>query len=450
MGRCSRLQRWVVPDLANALAAWKLSRSVAGMVRLRPAWPFRAAAPPSRESTTAWAGHARGSFEYRRLNAALCLAGVATFMMLYSAQALLPSLTAEYGASPATASLVLSATTGALALCLIPATVVGDRWGRVRVMTVSLTVATALGLLVPLAPSFAVLLVIRLLQGVAMAGLPALAMAHLVDEVHSRAVGRAMGLYIAGNTVGGLSGRLLASAVADVAGWRWGMAAVALLAVVCTVAFRLLLPASRAVQPRPASARVLAQRLGQHLRDPGIRSLCLISFLLMSAFVTVYNYLGYRLLAPPFALSQTVVGLVFLAYLAGTSSSPIAGALGDRFGRKVVLWASVLFGIGAAVLTLPDSLPLVLTGLVGLTVAFFAAHSVASAWISRRALRGRAQAAALYLLAYYAGSSAGGSLGGVAFGLGEWPAVVVYVALLFLAALALAMRLRRLAPTRSA
>jgi YNFM family putative membrane transporter len=317
-------------------------------------------------------------------------------------------------------------------------------------MTMSLIVATALGLLVPLAPSFAVLLVLRLLQGVAMAGLPALAMAHLSDEVHPGAVGRAMGLYIAGNTVGGLSGRLLASAVADLAGWRWGMAAVAFLAVLCTVAFRLLLPASRAAPPQPARARVLAQRLAQHLRDPGIRSLCLISFLLMSAFVTVYNYLGYRLLAPPFGLSQTIVGLVFLAYLAGTSSSPIAGALGDRFGRKVVLWTSVLLGIGAAALTLPDALPLVLAGLVGLTVAFFAAHSVASTWVSRRALRGRAQASALYLLAYYAGSSVGGSLGGVAFGLGGWPAVVAYVALLFLTALALAIRLRRLPPAQPA
>lgn len=416
------------------------------MMRGRPARRPRAATPPTGDGTGAWAGHARGSWEYRRLNAALLLAGVATFAMLYAVQALLPLLSEEYGAPPATASLALSVTTGALALCLIPATVVADRWGRVRVMTVSLTVATALGLLVPLAPSFAILLVLRLLQGVAMAGLPALAMAHLTDEVHPGAVGRAMGLYIAGNTVGGLSGRLLASAVADVAGWRWGMAAVALLAVVCTVAFRLLLPASRAAQPQPAPARALAARLAQHLRDPGIRSLCLLSFLLMSAFVTVYNYLGYRLLAPPFGLSQTVVGLVFLAYLAGTSSSPIAGALGDRFGRKVVLWTSVLFGIGAAALTLPDSLPLVLAGLVGLTVAFFAAHSVASTWVSRRALRGRAQASALYLLAYYAGSSVGGSLGGVAFGLGEWPAVVAYVALLFLAALALAVRLRRLAP----
>jgi YNFM family putative membrane transporter len=410
----------------------------------------RAVAPPTAHPTAAWTGHARGSPEYRRLNAALWLAGVATFTMLYAAQALLPLMTQEYGTPPATASLVLSVTTGALALCLIPATVAGDRWGRVRVMTVSLTAATVLGLLVPLAPSFAVLLALRLLQGVAMAGLPALAMAHLTDEVHPGAVGRAMGLYIAGNTVGGLSGRLLASAVADLAGWRWGMAAAAFLGVVCTVAFRLLLPAPRASQPQSASARVLGQRLVQHLRDPGIRSLCMIGFLLMSAFVTVYNYLGYRLLAPPFGLSQTLVGLVFLAYLAGTSSSPIAGALGDRFGRKVVLWTSVLFGIGAATLTLPDALLLVLAGLVGLTVAFFAAHSVASTWVGRRALAGGAQASALYLLAYYAGSSAGGALGGVAFGLGEWPAVIAYVVLLFLAALALALRLRRLAPVRPA
>lgn len=410
----------------------------------------RRPAPAAARAATGhdWAGHVRGTRDYRRLNAALWLAGVATFTMVYAVQALLPAFTREYGAPPATASLALSATTGALAVALVPVTALADRWGRVRVMTLSLALAVALGLLAPLAPTFPALLAVRLAQGVAMAGIPALAMAHLTDEVHVGDVGRAMGLYIAGNTVGGLSGRLVASAVADVAGWRWGLAAVGVLAVACAVAFRLLLPPPRAAQPPAAPLALLARRSAEHLRDPGIRALCLTSFLLMSAFVTVYNYLGYRLLAEPFALSQAVVGLVFLAYLAGTSSSPIAGALGDRFGRRTVLWASILAGLGAVALTLPDVLPLVLAGLVGVTVAFFAAHSVASAWVGRRAVEGRAQASALYLVSYYAGSSAGGTLGGLAYGWADWPGVVAYVGLLFLAALALALRLRRLPPVR--
>jgi YNFM family putative membrane transporter len=291
-----------------------------------------------------------------------------------------------------------------------------------------------------------VLLVLRAAKGIAIAGLPALAMAHLSEEVRHAAVGVAMGLYVAGNTVGGMSGRLLASAVGDAAGWRAGLAAVGCLALLCAAAFWFLLPPATAVPAAVSLPGSSPGHLRRHLRDPGIRRLCLTSFVLMGAFVTVYNFLGYRLLDEPFGLSPTAAGLVFLAYLAGTASAPTAGRLGDRFGRRPVLLGGVLLALGAALLTLSEVLAVVLVGLVLFTVGFFTAHTSASGMVGNRARTGRSHAAALYLLSYYAGSSLGGWVGGIAYERGQWPGMVAYVCGLLVVALGLALLLRRTPP----
>jgi YNFM family putative membrane transporter len=390
-------------------------------------------------------GHARGTAGYRRLVAAVWAAGVGSFTLLYAPQALLPLISEDLRVSPSTAALVVSVATGTLALALLPMSALAERVGRTRLMTVALTAAALLGLLAPLAPTIELLVLVRGLQGVAIAGLPALAMAHLSEEVEPGAVGGAMGLYVAGNTMGGLSGRLLASAVADVGGWRAGLAAVGVLALACVIAFRLLLPPPTAV-PEPNAPGVARAHLVRHLHDAGVRRLCLTSFVIMSAFVTVYNFLGYRLLEPPFSLSQTLVGLVFVTYLAGTLTAPSAGRLGDRVGRRAVLLVSVLLGLGALALTLSDALVLVLLGLVLFTVGFFGAHTSASGMVGNRATTGRSQASALYLLAYYAGSSLGGYVGGLAYEAGAWPGVVAYVGALMVGALGLALLLRRTPP----
>jgi YNFM family putative membrane transporter len=395
-------------------------------------------------------GHARGTSGYRRLVGAVWAAGVGSFALLYAPQALLPLISADLGIVPSTAALIVSVTTGALGLALLPMAYLADRVGRTRLMTLALASAAVIGLLAPLAPSIELLLVLRAAQGVAIAGVPALAMAHLSDEVRPASLGAAMGLYIAGTTVGGLSSRVVSGAVADAAGWRAGMAAVAAVGLLSVVAFRLALPPPSApATPAAAAAPAALGLLTRHLRDPGIRRLCLTAAVLMAAFVTVYNFLGYRLLAEPFGLSPLLVGLVFVTYLAGTLGSPVAGRLGDRVGRRAVLLVSVLLTLAAALITLVDRLAAVLVGLVLLTVGFFAAHTAASGMVGNRARVGRAQAAALYLLAYYGGSSIGGWIGGFAYERGAWPGVVGYVSALLVLGLGAALLLLRTPPLRS-
>jgi MFS transporter, YNFM family, putative membrane transport protein len=365
-------------------------------------------------------------------------AGAAIFALLYSAQAVLPQISAEFQVSPASAGLTMSAATAALALAIVPASALSERWGRARVLVWAVTAAAVLGVLLPFSPTYGILLAVRALQGVAMAGMPAVAMAYLADEIHPSALAGAVGTFVAGNGLGGLSGRLLAGVVSDAGGWRWGLGAVSLLSMLCAGTFVVLL---RGLPSHPPT-RSAGDGVRVHLRDPLLRRLFVAGFVLMGGFVTIYNYLSYRLLNPPFDLPPAVVGLIFLAYLAGTAASALAGRLADRRGARFVLAGSVLVAIAAVLLTVPDVLPAVLAGLVLVTAGFFAAHAVASGWVSRHAATARAQAAGVYLFAYYFGSSVGGWIGGLVFERGGWTATVLYVAVLFAVALLPARRSR--------
>ncbi|MEU3186991.1 MFS transporter [Streptomyces sp. NPDC006923] len=362
---------------------------------------------------------------FRRMSFALFAAGVATFALLYSTQALLPAISAGFDVTAGRASWTVSAATGALALFVLPLSALSERFGRRTLMSVSLVVAVAVGLLVPFAPSLEWLVALRAVQGAALAGLPASAMAFLAEEVRPKALVAAIGLFVAGNSVGGMSGRILTGWVAQLWGWRAALGAVGLLAVVCAVAFRVLLPKARNFTPRSLSPRGLARTVGGHLADPLLRRLYAIGALFMTVFGAVYTVIGYRLVEAPFNLPQGIVGSVFLVYLVGTASSAAAGRLVGRLGRRGALYLAVGTTAAGLLLSLLDTLPAVLLGLVLITAGFFAGHAVASSSVSRTAKTGRAQASALYQSAYYLGSSAGGTLGAVAFHAGGWAATVL-------------------------
>lgn len=379
----------------------------------------------------------------RRVRLGLVAASLATYALLYTPQPLLPLIAGGFRVSPAAASLAMSAGTGALALAVIPVSSLSEVYGRGRIMTISAITAGALGLAAPLADSLGALVGIRIVQGVALAGLPATAMAYLAEEVEQASLGRVMGVYIAGNSVGGLSGRIISGALASAGGWRIATAGVGSMAFVCAIAFAFLLPKSVFFTPAPLRLRALSATLWRNLADTAQLRLYLIGFTLMGAFVTVYNYIAFRLSAAPFHLPASIIGALFAVYLTGTYSSSAAGHLSDRIGRYRVLCASVVVAAVGAALTLPALLPFVVCGLIVLTGGFFAAHSVASGWVSGRAQVAPAQASALYLCLYYVGGSIAGSAGGVFYSRGGWPLTIAFVAALLAIALASAATLHR-------
>jgi YNFM family putative membrane transporter len=389
-----------------------------------------------------WPGHARGSTAYGRLLAALFCAGVATFAQLYSPQAVLPLIAADLGVGAASAALMVSASTVGLAIGVIPWSTLADRIGRVNAISISVTGATTVGLLVPFAPTFQLLLAGRFLEGLIVGGVPAIAVAYLTEEIDPVHAARAAGTFVAGTTIGGLTGRLVSSPVAEIAGWRIGVFTVAVVCGIAALSFVKLAPQPRGFVPSNRSGTnpegSLAQRLFANLRCRRQLTLFAQAFLLMGGFVALYNYLGFRLSGAPFYLPPFAVSLVFLAYLAGTWASSRAGAEASRFGRKAVLVASVAVMIGGVAITLSDNVIAVLAGLVIATAGFFGAHSIAAGWTGRSAPVGKAQASSLYNLFYYGGSSVIGWFGGLAFDGYGWTAVAATIIVLAVIAAAAA------------
>ena len=385
-------------------------------------------------SPQVWAGHSRGSAAYGRLLAALFCAGVATFAQLYSPQAVLPLIAADLHIGAATAALTISASTIGLAIGVIPWSTVADRIGRVRAITLSVTVAAVVGLLVPFAPTYELLLAGRFLEGLLIGGVPAIAIAYLTEEIDPAHAARAAGTFVAGTTIGGLLGRVVSSPVAQVAGWRMGVFTVAALCCVAAFGFVKLAPQPFGFVPSKESGTnpegTLVRRLTANLRSPRQLALFAQGFLLMGGFVAMYNFLGFRLMGAPFHLSPFVVSLVFVAYLAGTWASARAGAEASRFGRKRVLLVSAAIMAAGVAITLSDNLFVVLAGLLIATAGFFGAHSIASGWTGRSAPVGKAQASSLYNLFYYGGSSVFGWFGGVAYDGYGWGAVALTIVVL--------------------
>ncbi|MBU7596713.1 MFS transporter [Streptomyces sp. P38-E01] len=359
----------------------------------------------------------------RRINLALFVLGLATFALLYATQALLPALSADFGVTPARAAWTVSGATLALAVSVLPLSILSERFGRRRVMTVSVLVAVAVGLLLPLTPNMDTLIVLRVLQGAAIAGVPASAMAYLAEESRPRALVGAVGLFVAGNSIGGMSGRVLTGWAADLWGWRTALLTVALMALACALLYRLLLPAPRNFSPAPLRPRVLLATVRGHLATPLLRRLYVLGMVFMSVFGAVYTVVGYRLI-DDFGLSQTLVGAVFVIYLVGTVSSAGAGRIVARLGRRGALYLAIGTTLLGLLLTLHASLGAVVAGLVLVTAGFFAGHATASGSVSGTATSGRAQASALYQVACYVGSSAGSTLAALAYHLVGWGGAV--------------------------
>ncbi len=384
----------------------------------------------------------RGSTAFWRVTLALFAAGFATFALLYCVQPILPVLSHDFAISPASSSLALSCATAMLALGLLISGPLSDAFGRKNVMVTALLLASVCTLISTRMQSWHGILLLRMLMGLALSGVAAVAMSYLAEEIHPSQIAFAMGLYISGNSIGGMSGRLLTGVLTDFFGWRLALTAIGCCALAAALMFWKILPPSRHFRPLSLRPRSLLISLHLHWRDAALPWLFAEGFLLMGAFVTLFNYIGYRLMGSPWQLSQAVVGLLSVVYLTGTWSSPKAGLMTARFGRAPVLLGFLGLMLAGLLLTLFSALWLVILGLLLFAAGFFAAHSVASSWIGPRARRAKGQAASLYLFCYYLGSSLAGTLGGLFWHRFGWPGVGGFIAVLLVLALLVGWRLK--------
>lgn len=367
----------------------------------------------------------RGSPAYRNAGVALFLAGFASFSAIYCVQPLLPDFARHFHVNPTESSLTLSLTTGFLSVSIVILGAFSQTLGRRGLMFVSMVLASLLNIAAALSTSWHGLLAARALDGLALGGVPAVAMAYLAEEIEPTHLGRAMGLYIAGTALGAMIGRVGMGMLTEFTDWRTALGVLGGLGLLSALGFLVLLPKSRNFVARHGMTLVDHIRLWRGcLRNPALVRLYATGFVLTSIFVTVFNYATFRLSGPPFSLGQTAISLIFLVQAFGVVSSSVAGALVHRLGRRPLMAAAFLTMLAGILLTLIAALPAMVLGVILLTSGFFIGHSVTSSSVGPLAGSAKGHAASLYLLFYYVGSSVTGSVGGWFWEHGGWIAIV--------------------------
>lgn len=384
-----------------------------------------------------------GTRPFRAILLSLFLAGFAIFSSLYCVQPMMPFLAKFFHVSATQSSFPLSFSTSALALGVLFAGVISDRYGRKNIMVFALF-STALLLLLSVAfPRWEIFLATRLVLGMAVSGVASVAMTYIGEEISQKDVGFAMGLYISGTAIGGMSGRLIAGVLLDFTTWQIATLLIGVINIVIATIFYLVLPASRHFVATRLSPYLLKKAFQNTLADRRLGLLFLQGFILMGCFVSVFNYMSYHLLEQPIALSQTWIGLISVAYLSGIYSSPRAAAWSRKYGRDRVIFYMLLAMLLGLWVMRSEILVFILLGLVIFTFSFFAAHSTASSWVSIQALQYRAVAASLYLFCYYLGSSLLGSASGLVWEQWGWLGIQFEISIFLLIGLYAAYHLRQ-------
>ena len=384
-----------------------------------------------------------GSKSFTAILWSLFFAGFASFSSLYCVQPMMPIFAKFFQVTPTHSSFPLSFSTVALAIGLLFTGFISDRFGRKPIMVCALFLVSILLLISASFPIWEIFLSTRILIGLAVSGVAAVAMTYIGEEIAQKDIGFAMGLYISGTAIGGMGGRLIAGVLVDFISWQSATYIIGFLNFIIACLFYLLLPKSQHFKPYPFRFSRFKAAFEQNLKDHKLRILFAEGFILMGCLVTVFNYISYHLLEAPFHLSQTWIGLISIAYLAGIYSSPKAARWGYQYGRAKVLPFLLFSMMVGLFITLIPSLWAILLGLTIFTFSFFAAHSTASSWVSVQAVQYRAVASSLYLFCYYIGSSLLGSSGGLVWEHFGWIGINLSVGVVLVIGFALAIHLMK-------
>ncbi len=383
-----------------------------------------------------------GTQPFKAILLSLFLAGFAIFSSLYCVQPMMPFLAKFFQTTATNSSFPLSFSTIALALGLLFAGLISDRFGRKQIMAISLFSTATLLLISSFLPYWEIFLATRMMIGLAVSGVASVAMTYIGEEIAQKDVGFAMGLYISGTAIGGMGGRLIAGVLLDFISWQTATLIIGVLNFIIAIIFYMALPASKHFNAYPIQFSRFKESFKKNLSDPKLRLLFAEGFILMGCFVTVFNYMSYHLLEKPFELSQTWIGLISVAYLSGIYSSPRAASWSQKFGREKVLISMFLSMILGLWIMLIPSIWFILLGLLIFTFSFFAAHSTSSSWVSVQSLQYRAVGSSLYLFCYYLGSSILGSGSGLVWEYFGWLGLTVTITCILLIGLCIAVKLK--------
>jgi MFS transporter, YNFM family, putative membrane transport protein len=357
---------------------------------------------------------------------AVATAGFCAFLNLYSPQALLPALAREFGAGAAEISTIMTASALAIALTAPFTGAIADVLGRKRVIT-----AAMLAVVVPmagaaLAPDVEALIAWRFVQGLLLPPIFAVTVAYIGDEWPPTEVAGVAGIYIAGSSLGGFCGRFLPGLLGDLIGWRGAFLALAALSLLGAITLALLLPREKGFV-RSEGLAASGRQMLQHLHNPQLVATYAIGFGVLFNFIAVFTYVSFHLAAPPYDFSSTLLGAIFVTYLAGTAIVPATGWMMARLGRRRFILAVLAAWACGALLMLAPPLAPILAGLTLCAMCGMLCQTIATGYVTASAREGRSSAVGLYVTAFYVGGSMGAFLPGIAWEQAGWAGAVAMV-----------------------
>lgn len=339
-----------------------------------------------------------------RATVAITLAGACTFLNVYCTQPLLPLLRQVFQASELQVSLTVGATILGVALAAPFTGMIAERRGRKKVIVPSLFLLTVPTALAATSTSLLQLILWRFVQGIFVPGIIAVMLAYIVEEWAGRGVGSAMSSYVTGTVIGGFLGRFISGLVAAHLNWRASFLIIAGLNLTGAMLVRLWLPLAKKFV-RTEHLRQAFADMKQHFRNPRLLANFAMGFMVLFSLVGCFTYANFYLAAAPFHLNAAELGSIFFVYLLGVVITPQSGRLLDHFGfgRVAFLYCGMM--IAGLLLTLPKSLPVIITGLALFSSGVFVAQAAASVQTGTIAGRARSSAAGLYVTFYYLGGT---------------------------------------------
>ncbi len=372
--------------------------------------------------------------------AVIAMMAFLTLVDLFATQAILPSLAAHYGTTPAQTGLAVNATTLGMAIASLGIALFAGRIDRRSGVVWSLCALAVPTALLAFAPNLPVFAALRVAQGLCMASAFVLTLAYLGEHTSARDVAGAFAAYITGNVASNLIGRLCAAFFVDHYGLSGNFLAFSALNLIGAA----LAAATLERAPPIARADVTGDHplviWGRHLTTPGLPAASGVGFCILFAFVGTFTYVNFVLARPPIGLGMMQIGLVYLVFAPSIATTALAGRLAASLGPRVTAGSALGLAAGGAAVLLIPSVGWVLAGLALVGVGTFLAQAVTTGFVGRAARSDRGAASGLYLGAYFAGGLAGSAVLGALFDMSGWTACVAGIIAALLVAAALSIR----------
>lgn len=360
----------------------------------------------------------------------LFLASFFIFAALYTVHPLMPVFIEEFDISVSTSSLSLSVAVVGLIIGLMVFGFISDRIGRTVFINLSLFVSIIPFLIIPLFDSFSMLLILRFIQGIALAGLPAAALPYIGEEIDRKGLGLATALYIGSNAMGGMFGRFVTGYIVEQFSWQTTFYLWAGIGIIILFIVLLLLPKSRFFSPIHKPVKQDIGAYFEHLKNPTLVLLFVLGVILQLSFTGMWTYLPFHMQGEPFYLPLKMISFFYLAYGLGIVGSSVAGMLVARFKLNVVRSIGIMIMSAGILLTLVGSITFVVIGLCIACLGFFTAHSLTATSVNVIATHHKGSASSLYLAAYYVGVSMGSTILAPVWVKTGWTGIIVIAAAL--------------------